>query len=342
MLGGGFHAADLKAWFRRQRLSPAPRISVVRVSGEGNAPAPREAIRAFAATLGRTTAGPPAAAARRLSPASAANLLWSLETTMDIELVAALAPRAHIVVYFTRDTQHGKFDAISRILTDRRYTPSVISCSWSSREDLLSPASLRVLDSALRLAALRGITVCCSSGDHGADVDDGPHVHFPASSPYVLGCGGTRPGAGKNGERVWNEQVGSLLMSSGGGFSMVFPRPTWQASPLSGFQERGRGVPDVAAKADFAQGYGIIAGGMEMRMGGTSAATPLWASLIARINERLGARAGYVTPLLYGPCRAALSPVTRGSNGFFDAGPGWDACTGLGVPDGAALLDALR
>jgi kumamolisin len=106
----------------------------------------------------------------------------------------------------------------------------------------------------------------------------------------------------------------------------------------------GRGVPDVAAKADVATGYGIVAGGLDLAMGGTSAAAPLWAALVARLNEELGAPAGYLTPLLYqSRLRAGFRDITRGESGpRFQASRGWDPCTGWGSPKGTQLLEALR
>jgi kumamolisin len=106
----------------------------------------------------------------------------------------------------------------------------------------------------------------------------------------------------------------------------------------------GRGVPDVAAKADLEAGYAARVGGVAFPMGGTSAAAPLWASLIARLNEKLPKPAGYLNPWVYRmSARRVLQDITRGNNGrLFKAGRGWDPCTGWGTPDGEALLEALK
>src|SRR5262249_54828271 len=104
----------------------------------------------------------------------------------------------------------------------------------------------------------------------------------------------------------------------------------------------GRGVPDVSADADPASGYQVRVDGTDAVYGGTSAVAPLLAALVARINQRLGTRVGFLDPASYGAsARAALRDVTKGTNGAYKAAKGWDACTGLGSPDGAKLLDVL-
>jgi kumamolisin len=105
----------------------------------------------------------------------------------------------------------------------------------------------------------------------------------------------------------------------------------------------GRGVPDVAGDADPATGYNVTVDGQQAVIGGTSAVAPLWAGLLARINESLGTNVGYVNPTLYAAkAEATFHDITSGTNGGYSAGPGWDACTGLGSPDGSALLPALK
>jgi kumamolisin len=148
---------------------------------------------------------------------------------------------------------------------------------------------------------------------------------------------------------VWNETVKGRLCQSTGGVSHFFdPAPAWQASaevPRKTNGRTGRGVPDVAAKADFATGYKTCVGGLDIPMGGTSAAAPLWAALIARLSQRQRRPVGYLTSLLYlraGRFRKAFHDITRGNNGrCYSACPGWDACTGWGSPDGSKLLKAL-
>jgi kumamolisin len=196
-----------------------------------------------------------------------------------------------------------------------------------------------------------GITVCVASGDNGSSdgVNDGAnHVDFPASSPYALACGGTSlqaSGTTITGESVWND--GAQGGASGGGVSSVFPLPAWQdglhVTPTSGGNQplTMRGVPDVSADADPETGYDVRIDGTDTVIGGTSAVAPLWAGLIARINAAKRSSVGFINPLLYA-APSALKDITSGNNGNFAAGPHWDACTGLGSPDGAKIATLLE
>jgi len=105
----------------------------------------------------------------------------------------------------------------------------------------------------------------------------------------------------------------------------------------------GRGVPDVAADADPATGYAVRVDGVDTVVGGTSAVAPLWAGLIARLNQGVGKPMGFLNPTLYGLTAQSgvFRDVTSGNNGDYFAGPGWDACSGLGIADGTKLLRAL-
>jgi len=146
-------------------------------------------------------------------------------------------------------------------------------------------------------------------------------------------------------EDVWND-LSQSEGATGGGVSQAFPLPSFQQSvnvPNAPNGFAGRGVPDVAGDADPATGYSIIVDGQPSVLGGTSAVAPLWAGLFALINQSLGANVGYVNPLLYtANAEVTFHDITSGNNGGYSAGPGWDACTGLGSPNGAALLAALK
>jgi kumamolisin len=138
---------------------------------------------------------------------------------------------------------------------------------------------------------------------------------------------------------VWND--GGRGGATGGGESAFFPLPTWQAglratSATATAPLKHRGVPDVCGDADPETGYDVLVDASATTIGGTSAVAPLWAALIARINANANLAVGYITPKLYG-APTAFHDITQGSNGAFDAAPGWDACTGLGSPDGAAV-----
>jgi kumamolisin len=195
-----------------------------------------------------------------------------------------------------------------------------------------------------------GITVCVASGDNGSSdgvAAGGDHVDFPASSPFALACGGTRltaKGSGIQQEVVWND--GAQGGASGGGISTVFAAAAWQ-SGLSAVGTQGaetaltmRGVPDVAGNADPETGYQVRIDGTNTVIGGTSAVAPLWAALIARINQTSGKAAGYLNPQIY-KSPQAFRDITQGNNGDFKAAAGWDACTGLGSPNGPTLPGAI-
>lgn len=320
-LGGGYSASDLTAYFKSLGLAKAPSVTAVSVDGATNKPV-----------------GDPNSA--------------DGEVLLDIEVVGAIATGARIVVYFAPNTDQGFLDAITTAVHDTVRNPSVVSISWGQAESSWTAQSLTAFNQAFEDAALVGVTVCCASGDDGSNdgVNDGAvHADFPASSPNVLACGGTRlesAGGKITKETVWNEGTGNG--ASGGGVSDTFALPSYQSKanvPVSPNPAhfKGRGVPDVCGNADPATGYQIHVDGRDAVFGGTSAVAPLWAALIALMNEQLGKPLGFVNPKLYAelPKPAGFSDITSGDNGAFKAGPGWDACTGLGSPKGAALLKAL-
>ena len=311
-LDGGYQASDLNTYFSRYGL-PVPRVTDVAVNGSANHP------------TGDPT-GPDA------------------EVCLDIEVAAAVAPGADIAVYFAPNTDRGFVDAVTTAIHDDVNKPSVISISWGNAESLWSGQTRRALNQAFQDAAAAGITITVASGDDGSrdNLKDGrAHVDFPASSPWVLACGGTtlhRGGAPANQETAWND--------SGGGVSRPFKEPSWQRranvpkgipAPARG----GRGVPDVSGNANPATGYDVIVDGQASVIGGTSAVAPLWAGLVACINSSLGKPVGLLNPLLYGPAGSALRDITSGNNGAYHSGPGWDPVTGLGSPNGKKLLAAL-
>ncbi len=264
-------------------------------------------------------------------------------------------------MYFAPDTDAGFIDAVSTALHDAVRKPSVISISWGSSEDGASGQYLKELNRVLQDAAAIGVTVCCETGDYGssdepANQRDGmAHTEFPASSPFALACGGTkliRSGTGIGGEVAWNDSDEGG--AGGGGVSNKFPRPWYQSAtriPLSPERKKGRGLPDVAANA---AGYMAIVGGKEVPADGTSIVAPLWSGLITLINQGLmaagGNPVGFLNPLIYDPPDGdeAFNDIVEGNNDIdgklkkYGAGPGWDACTGIGSPNGEALLKRLR
>ena len=273
------------------------------------------------------------------------------EVMLDIEIVGAVAPGAVIAAYFAPNTDQGFLDAVSAAVHDAERRPSVVSISWGGPEATWTAQAMDEMEQALVDAAAMGVTVTVAAGDAGSSdgLSDGlAHVDFPASAPHALACGGTRlvlAGGAIGSETVWND--GPDGGATGGGVSDHFALPDYQADagvpPSANPGGRvGRGVPDVCGDADPDTGYTIRVDGATMPIGGTSAVAPLWAGLVARLNERLGHPVGFLHPDLYAPSgEAALHDVVQGSNGAYSAGPAWDACTGLGSPDGARLLAVL-
>jgi len=357
-LGGGFYRSDLESFFSSLKM-PVPAITDLSVGYTKNAPADRASLETFMAGLsgGTTDATNKKDSANGGNSESrrTADLVRSTaESTMDIELVGAFAPGAHIVVYFAADTEQGIYHALSTALADKEHRPSVLSLSWGEPEPSLSPKYAVLIDDVLKYLANVGVTVCVSSGDFGAHngLPGKPSVNFPASSPYALGCGGTTlqvSGSKIDAEVVWNSVFDGMRGATGGGVSRVFPRPYWQHDfevPRPPSKNGGRGVPDVAGVADPHTGCRIVVGGVESVSAGTSAVAPLWAALVARLNHAIGAPAGYLNSLLYELARRpnghqTFRPITRGENGAYHAGPRWNACTGLGSPLGDRLLEAL-
>jgi kumamolisin len=317
-LGGGYNTDDLNAFFANLGLS-LPQVSAVSVDGGANAPT-----------------GDPSQA--------------DGEVALDIEVAGSVAPGARIAVYFAPNTDQGFLDALTTAIHDTTNNPSVISISWGGPENEWTQQAMMAFDAACQDAAVLGVTVCAASGDNGATdgVNDGQfHVDFPSSSPSILACGGTvldATGKQINDEETWND-LGTGGGATGGGVSQVFGLPSWQQNagvPQAPTGMPGRGVPDVAGDADPNSGYQIIVDGQQGVVGGTSAVAPLWAGLIALINQQAARAVGYLNPLLYtAPVEATFHDITLGNNGGYQAGPGWDACTGLGTPDGNALIAAL-
>jgi kumamolisin len=319
-LGGGETPSDLDTYLSGLGITRPPNVVAVPVDGASNAPT-------------GDPSGPDG------------------EVMLDVEMVAALAPQAKIVLYFAPNTDAGFIDAVTAAAHDSTNKPSVISISWGGPESTWTQQSTTALDAALQAAAAMGVTVCVACGDSGSSdgVSDGAdHVDFPASSPHALACGGTTlntKGSAITSETVWND--GAPGGATGGGQSTVFALPTWQdglnitptdgtATPLT-----NRGTPDVSGDADPQTGYNVLIDGTQTVIGGTSAVAPLWAALIARLNEANGTPLGLVNPALYAN-EAAFNDITQGNNGDFAAAVGWDACTGLGSPNATKLAAALK
>ncbi|MEI9977911.1 MAG: S53 family peptidase [Edaphobacter sp.] len=322
-LGGGYRTTDLTTYFKSIGQK-APKVSAVLVDGAKNSP----------------------------TTASSADG----EVMLDIEVAGSVAPGVNIVVYFAPNTDQGFIDAIGTAVHDSKNNPSVISISWGAAESAWTSQSMTALDAACQSAAALGITITVATGDNGSTdgVTDGQnHVDFPASSPHVLACGGTKlvaSGSTISSEVVWNE-LAANEGATGGGVSTVFPLPSWQSAanvPKPTASGGGRGIPDVAGDADPSTGYSVRVDGQNMVIGGTSAVAPLWAGLIALANAQNSASAGFIQPAIYSAKgKAAFNDITSGTNYSgtptgFSAGPGWDPCTGLGSPIGTKLITTVN
>ncbi|GAC1356387.1 MAG: S53 family peptidase [Ktedonobacteraceae bacterium] len=318
-LGGGYRTSDLQAYFAFLQVS-MPKVVSIPVDGFDNNPG--------------------------------VDMGADEEVGLDIEVAGAVAPGATIAVYFAPNTEAGFLHAILAAINDGTYNPAIISISWGQYETGWTPQALAGLNIAFQQAAFLGITVCSAVGDTGAqDSGSAPlNVDFPSSSPYVLACGGTHLIASHWAiiqESVWNDGAQS---ATGGGASVIFSRPRWQCGvhiPPPVYNpggKSGRGVPDVAGNADPQTGYQTFINDQFLVIGGTSAVAPLWAGLIARLNQALGRRIGYFNPILYRRINhsQAFHDITIGSNNGYHATTGWDLCTGWGTPRGAPLLNELR
>ena len=327
---GGYDATALGGYFTQTVGQAAPTLVDVVVQGPGNDPGDGS------------------------NPDDATG-----EVLLDLCVVGSVAPGATIAVYFTEFTEDGWVNAIKAAVADTTNKPSVISISYGNPEDdaqngLWTQQAVQLINSSFQQAANQGMTICVASGDNGApDEPSGStdHVDFPASSPWVTAVGGTRleadPAAGTiSSEVVWND-LSQNEGATGGGVSRLFGVPSWQAGAgvppnADGSGKTGRGVPDVASLADPQTAFNVLSpDGTIGQVGGTSAAAPMWSSLVARLNQGTGARLGFFNPELYSRVHGSLHDITQGDNGGYTARAGWDACTGWGRPDGAKLLAAL-
>jgi kumamolisin len=333
-LGGGYKLEYLQEYFEKYLGQPSPKITSVSVEGGHNNPG--------------------------------VNFIADAEVCLDIEVVGAIAPDAHIVVYFAPDsTFSGLYKAIQYAIHDKTHKNTVISLSWGQKEEDNNAIYLALINQLMQAAAHLGITICASSGDFGSSdtlpafSDGKAHVDFPASSPWVLACGGTRLKACDNKSKIesevaWND---GEIAATGGGVSTYFPSPSYQEkagiSPKSVNKDAGtgRGVPDAAGLASHETGYIIKVNEHPLiNMAGTSSAAPLWAALIALLNQKLGTQLGFINPILYQikESEGAFNDITQGNNQNiksipgYSAGPGWDACTGFGSPNGEKLFEAIQ
>jgi hypothetical protein len=320
-LGGGYNDADLTAYFKRLGIRK-PNVVAVSVDGAKNSPQPGIGVDSI--------------------------------VEMNIEVAGGVAPGARIVVYFTPNTVKGFIDAILKAANDNANRPSILAITWGAPETTWIESGMRAINQALQTAKDRNMTVFAATGDSGKSdglADGLSHVDFPSSSPWVTSVGGTYLKA--SGEKIVSETVWDHTAKSGSGgatgwgTSQTFSLPEWQNGvKLLPEESSGRAVPDVTCNASPDAGYEVVADGRATTVGGTAAAAPLWAGLMALINQSLGHNVGYFNSVLYGrvgPAGALRMVAQQQSQGSGrSASPGWDPVTGWGSPDGKRLLEALR
>ena len=328
-LGGGFRTSDLNVFFNDINV-PLPSVVSVSVDDAVNDP-----------TTADSDDG---------------------EVMLDIEVAGAVAPQSKFVVYFTPNNgDQGFIDAINAAINDAQRKPSVVSISWGGPESSADQQGIDQFHQLFVAAASMGVTICVAAGDHGtADEDafhwdDKIHVDHPSVDDLVLSCGGTQVDSSGQ-DVVWNDGTpfntsvsGGGGWTTGGGISTIIPVPDYQTSanlPVSiDTGKAGRGVPDIAMSAT---NYFTRVDRSEGASGGTSAVAPLMAALVALLNQAKGKNVGFLNPFLYTNVgKGVVKDVTAGTNAIkntakgYDATAGWDACTGLGTPNGQAILDNL-
>ena len=289
------------------------------------------------------------------------------ETGLDITVAGAVAPKAKIALYFAGGETQNIIHCLQKMIhpSGNDPVPGIISISYGWGPDdtgtpSFSDAEFAQITGLFEDAATNKITVLVSSGDSGAQIASRTQAQtsYPASDVWVTACGGTTIG-NVNGssfdEYVWNDIGGAGPGATGGGVSARFQVPDYQESvtipPRVHAGQHGRGVPDISGNASENSGYLQVIGGRPPEpVGGTSAVAPLYAGLMARINANLGRPAGFLNSTLYGlpaaTFRDILGAPGPANNSFgrvqgYNAGTGWDACTGLGSVHGQALQAAL-
>ena len=268
----------------------------------------------------------------------------TVENTIDVETIGVVCPlpALTIVLFIAPNSMTGFYNVFNAGITAGA---TVISCSWGGPERYLPSAGVLAMNTLFQRAAAANVNIFCASGDNGSSdgvSGGGVNVDFPASSPYVVSCGGTLlvcPSASSYAdarETAWT--------SGGGGVSAMFARPAYQQQGvgLTG-TPTGRAVPDVSLNADPASGVYYLINGATYTVGGTSIVSPAVAACLGGrvrpsyfLNTKLYSCAN--TSNNYTAC---FHDVRSGSNGAYGAAVKYDLCTGWGSFDGAALALAL-
>ncbi len=311
------------------------------------------------------------------------------EEVLDAEIVHAIAPRAALTILLVKETSldnaNNAVAASIAALWLGAMQGGIISLSPAGQiggEHCVTPAQVTQLNAALENDAAHHVTVVAATGDAGAAGEPcalitalggaGPaqtpmkEVSLVASDPLVLGAGGTTLDASHTtgawiGETAWGlpyGDPGSFFQASGGGFSGLFDRPSYQDG-VNGIDAM-RGVPDVSADANSHTGFPVVTadGGGRYTIsghGGTSAAAPTWAGIVALADQYAHRHLGFINPAIYQIAHSshygeAFHDITVGNNTAefphvtitgYQAGPGWDPVTGWGSPNAEALVPLL-
>lgn len=290
----------------------------------------------------------------------------SPEPVLDIEVLHAIAPQARLIAYESPGDLGSIAQMFNRMVADGQ--AQILSISLGACEAGLSQSDansfLNSLDSTFQQADAQGISVLVASGDSGAYgcQNNQLSVSLPASSPFVTAVGGTA--LFLNGNDSYSHEAGwegpLEGAGSGGGLSIYYQRPSWQTGTgvNNSFSNGMRQVPDISADADPLTGYSIYysdgnCSGSDCWtvVGGTSAAAPFWAGIVALADQSgasSGKRLGFLDPALYrvggaggSGASAPFHDVTVGGNLYYPATSGWDYSTGWGTPDAAALVRSL-
>jgi subtilase family serine protease len=337
---------------------------------------------------------------------------WALEVALDVEMAHAMAPGANILLVHTPTAETLGVQGLPQMMAAEKYVvehhlADVISQSFGTAEGAFgSKQSLLNLRDAFKEADANGVTIVASTGDTGSANDkktpvgqggttlQGATVGWPASDPLVTAVGGTSlctsAEVGQNAGRVadhvnppavcqkttqdevaWGDTARGI--GTGGGFSNVFARPSWQNNLPAGstaFPGDQRGIPDISMHANPLTGAlvyltlppdglsGMNCGGTPCStgwydIGGTSLSSPEWAGLVAIAAQIKGHGLGLINDDLYelagdpATYAADFRDITEGSNAVnpdvpgYSAGTGWDPTTGLGTPNAAQLIPDL-
>lgn len=302
-LGGAHSSSDLAEACARNG-TPVPKVIVLEVAGASQASDPGDA---------------------------------DVEVALDVQVVAAGAPGATILLVFCPNTEAGYAAGVDAAV---EHGAHIVTTSWGLEEDLWSSGGLAAMEASWAAAEAAGVINVAAAGDQGAN-DGGRRAtaDYPAASPHVLGCAGTRliidPASGvRVSETVWDDGPTS---ATGGAPSRIFARPAWQPAAVGKF----RAVPDVASNGDPVSGVPVCSGGVWETVGGTSMAAPTVAAMLARfIQGRGGQRIVGLAALVY--AYDVCFDVTSGSGRDTEkAAAGYDEAAGVGVLDGVELAQWL-